>query len=154
MAPSKPSPTDKWIARLAAALALFATLGGLAAAVYRIVQGSHDERALVEAGFAAIGGIMCAVIVLLIAKFAANEPIFIESKWGSLGGGTTGWTVSQPLALLCIFAGCAVALLLLSYAASNTTTKRGENAEHRTQDLKLSLDTKSSSESSAKDEKK
>jgi len=107
--------------------------------MYRVVNTTPtSETRPAESGFALMAGILCAVIILLIEKMAAKDPISIEAKWGSVGGTNAGYDISQALALLAVFGGCLIALLVISYQGRNAQSN--DAALHHVQDHKLTVE--------------
>jgi len=129
-----------------------AVFTSLLAALYQVANpGVPSEMKLNAAAFTLIAGILCAAIIVLIGRLVAKEPISIDSKWGSLGSARTGYDISQPVALLGVFVGCIMALLVLSYEGSNS--RQRSEAERRTQGLKLTLDSTPTSDAATREDK-
>jgi hypothetical protein len=91
-------------------------LGFVAAVVHLEVSPAGGAR-LLEGGFILVSGILCAVLISLAGRLAVDEKIDVDSKWGILGGGGSGYSVSRPVALLAIFAACLVALIAMGYVS-------------------------------------
>ena len=83
-------------------------------------RAAEPYRELGVAVYYGTEGILSLITLALVGGFIramrGGRTVSVETNWGGLGGGASGWQISQPLALLiaCIVFGILVSILAIS----------------------------------------